>query len=218
MIEIIFVAWGIIHIVPVIFCIQSLCWASLPKITWQIYILYVQNTSSTCDHAIRGAVCFQFTHSPCDDWENIYTLSDYHYQIGSMNYYPLFRVRSWNNGVRCMSFCILMPVCWIYINIYWVLPLHVSPAPALRSGIKSWKSRLPSDRFLCDITVIPIHERDAEQFFQLADHITRLEIETTCTSSRKKALPIHPLTPVMCSFSNHCISKPGRRDTSQSFF
>ena len=45
---------------------------------------------------------------PCDDWENIYTLSYYHHQIGSMNYYPLFRVRSWNNGVRCMSFCILM--------------------------------------------------------------------------------------------------------------
>ena len=30
--------------------------------------------------------------------------SYYHHQIGSMNYYPLFRVRSWNNGLRCMSF------------------------------------------------------------------------------------------------------------------
>ena len=39
---------------------------------------------------------------------HIYTLSYYHHQIGSMNYYPLFRVRSWNNGVRCMSFYILM--------------------------------------------------------------------------------------------------------------
>ena len=38
----------------------------------------------------------------------IYTLTFYHHQIGSMNYYPLFRVRSWNNGVRCMSFYILM--------------------------------------------------------------------------------------------------------------
>ena len=35
-----------------------------------------------------------------------YTLYFYH-QIGSMNYYPLFRVRSWNNGMRCMSFYIL---------------------------------------------------------------------------------------------------------------
>ena len=30
---------------------------------------------------------------PCDDWKNIYTLF-YYYQIGSMNYYPLLRVRS----------------------------------------------------------------------------------------------------------------------------
>ena len=50
----------------------------------------------------------QFTHFIFDDWENIYTLSYYHHQIGSMNYYPLFRVRSWNNGMRCMSFYILM--------------------------------------------------------------------------------------------------------------
>ena len=57
---------------------------------------------SVIHYIIRGAVCFQFTHFPCDDWENIYTLSYYHHQIGSMNYCPLFRVRSWNNGVRCL--------------------------------------------------------------------------------------------------------------------
>ena len=34
----------------------------------------------------------------------------YHHQIGSMNYmyYPLFRARSWNNGMRCMSLYILI--------------------------------------------------------------------------------------------------------------
>ena len=37
-------------------------------------------------------------------------LSYYHHQIGSMNYYPLFRVRSWNNGMRCMSFYILLKI------------------------------------------------------------------------------------------------------------
>ena len=58
-------------------------------------------------YTICGVVCFQFTHSSFDDWENIYTLSYYHHQIESMNYYPLFRVRSWNNGGRCMSFYIL---------------------------------------------------------------------------------------------------------------
>ena len=51
-------------------------------------------------------MCFQFTHFPCDEWENIYTLSYYYHQIGSINYYSLFRVRSWNNGMRCVSFYI----------------------------------------------------------------------------------------------------------------
>ena len=40
--------------------------------------------------------------------ERIYTLSYYHHEIGSMNYYQLFRVRSWNNGMRCMSLYTLM--------------------------------------------------------------------------------------------------------------
>ena len=62
----------------------------------------------TIHNTLCGAVCFQFTHSPCDDWENIYTLSYFHHQSGSMNYYSLFRVRSWNNGVCCMSFYILL--------------------------------------------------------------------------------------------------------------
>ena len=52
-------------------------------------------------------LCFQFTHFPRDDWENIH-LSYYHNQIGSMNYYSLFRVRSWNNGMHCMSLYILL--------------------------------------------------------------------------------------------------------------
>ena len=48
------------------------------------------------------AMCFRFTQFPRHR-ENVYTLPCYHHQIGSMNYYPLFRVRSWNNGMRCMS-------------------------------------------------------------------------------------------------------------------
>ena len=62
---------------------------------------------SVIHYTISGAVCFQFTHSLCDNWDNIYTLTYYHNQIGSMNYDPLFKVRSWNNGMRCMSFFIL---------------------------------------------------------------------------------------------------------------
>ena len=64
-----------------------------------------------------GAVCFQFTRFSCDDWENIYTLSYYHHQIGSMNYYPLLRVRSWNNGVHCMYFNIFIKSFWLFFAI-----------------------------------------------------------------------------------------------------
>ena len=74
-------------------------------ILWSVWVRL--SIFSLIHYTICGAVCFQFTHSPCDDWENIYTLSYYHHQIGSMNYYSLFRVRSWNNGVHCMSFYIL---------------------------------------------------------------------------------------------------------------
>ena len=33
-----------------------------------------------------GLYGFQFTHFSCDDWENIYTWSYYHHQIGCMKY------------------------------------------------------------------------------------------------------------------------------------
>ena len=44
----------------------------------------IKHILSVIHYTICGAMCFQFTHFPCDDWDNIYTLS-YH-QIGSMNY------------------------------------------------------------------------------------------------------------------------------------
>ena len=40
--------------------------------------------------------------------EKIYTLSYYHNRTGSKNYYPLFRVMSWNNDMRCMSLSIFL--------------------------------------------------------------------------------------------------------------
>ena len=71
-------------------------------------ICKIKHILSVIHYTICGAVCFQFTHFPCDDWENIYTLSYYHHQIGYMNYCPLFRVTSWNNGMRCMYFYVLV--------------------------------------------------------------------------------------------------------------
>ena len=40
--------------------------------------------------------------------DHICTLSYYHNQIGSMIHLPLLRVRSWNNGMRSVSFSILI--------------------------------------------------------------------------------------------------------------
>ena len=37
------------------------------------------------------------------------TLSFYHHQIGSRNYYLMFRARSQNSGMRCMPLSILLP-------------------------------------------------------------------------------------------------------------
>ena len=48
--------------------------------------------------------------------ERIYTLSYYHHQIRRMNYHPLFRVRSWNNDMLCMSLYILWKGFHVYEN------------------------------------------------------------------------------------------------------
>ena len=52
--------------------------------------------------------------------ERIYTLSYHHHEIGSMNYYPLLRVRSWNNGMRCISLYILFSCL-----LFWQIRIRV---------------------------------------------------------------------------------------------
>ena len=96
--------------------LSSLCKLIWRHWTYKVPVRYILSSvwvrlsifSPLSLYTICRVVCFQFTHFSCDDWENIYTLSYYHHQIGNMNYYPLFRVRSGNNGVRCMSFYILI--------------------------------------------------------------------------------------------------------------
>ena len=66
---------------------------------------------SIIHYTLCGAVCFQFTHFPCDDWESIYTLSYYHHQIGSMNYDTIC-------GAVCFQFILVMIYEIIYIYIY----------------------------------------------------------------------------------------------------
>ena len=70
---------------------------------WRVWVIL--SIFSLINYTLYGTVCFQFTHFPCDDWENAYTMS--YYQIGGMNDYPLFMVRSWNNMV-CISIFLYM--------------------------------------------------------------------------------------------------------------
>ena len=51
-----------------------------------------QDRAYSLHYTIRGAVCFQFTHFPCDDWDNIYSLSYYHHQIGIMHNCPFLEL------------------------------------------------------------------------------------------------------------------------------
>ena len=48
------------------------------------YVSKIKHILSRMHYVICGAVCFQFTHFVCDVWENIYDLSYYHHQIGSI--------------------------------------------------------------------------------------------------------------------------------------
>ena len=77
-----------------------------------LIIIIVQTLSQLSIIQYVGLCDFSLPIFPCDDWQNVYTLSYYQHQIVSMNYYPLLKVRSWNNGMRCMSF---------YIFIAWDL-------------------------------------------------------------------------------------------------
>ena len=74
----------------------------------------IEYTLSVIHYTLYGAVCFHFAHFTCDDWGNINTLPYYHH-IGRMKYYPLFRVRPWNNGMGCMSFYMSL---WIHLSTH----------------------------------------------------------------------------------------------------
>ena len=68
----------------------------LSDIFFLVCVSKIRSVPSTIFRAIYGT-----------DYENTCIWSNYHHQIGSMTHLPLFRVRSWNNDMRCMSFHIL---------------------------------------------------------------------------------------------------------------
>ena len=85
-----------------------------------------------------GLCVFSLPNSPVMI-ERMCTLSYYHHRTGSMNHEPLFRVRSWNNGMRCMSYYVLIsdPIKVTNVPIFlmvWVTCSHFSKALAELCG------------------------------------------------------------------------------------
>ena len=72
------------------------------------------------------------------------TLSYYHHhQFGSMNFYLLFGVRPWNNGMRCMFLYILIglyfviEVVWILLYSWYILTLHCDDTTTSQTKIQT---------------------------------------------------------------------------------
>ena len=91
-------------------------------------------------YSIYGAVCFQFTQFPRDG--EYIALSYYHHQIGSMNYYPFFMVRSWNNGMRWVALYILYMVSCPVPDRRCAAPVQISRDKRIRifyANYVGWK-------------------------------------------------------------------------------
>ena len=73
---------------------------------------------SVIHYAIYGAVFFQFTHFPSANWDNIHFVL-----LSSSN-----RVRSRNNGMRCMSLYILVVTSFNVIFPRWCHDMQTHPA------------------------------------------------------------------------------------------
>ena len=80
-------------------------------IWWNLLWAVCHEFDKVCDILLRWKSIS--THFPCDDWENIYSLSYYHHQIGSMNYclglghetLYVFLI-SYKNGLKYASYII----------------------------------------------------------------------------------------------------------------
>ena len=68
-------------------------------------VKWVSKIKSICSVIFsHNILCIQLTHLSCGDCGIKCSLSFYYHQIGSMTHLVLFRVESWNNGMRCISF------------------------------------------------------------------------------------------------------------------
>ena len=82
----------------------------------------IKSILSVIFNAIYGAMCIQLTHLSYSG-ENMCTLSYHHHQIGSKTHLPLFRVRSWNNGMLCIFFIFSIFNCMTSCPSYCTLQI-----------------------------------------------------------------------------------------------
>ena len=75
---------------------------------------------------------YQLTHFFSDDCENKCSLSSYHYQIGCIIDHPLFRVISWNSGMRCILTLVRWLQCDLCLKILKIYKWHTSLVPPNR--------------------------------------------------------------------------------------
>ena len=73
-----------------------------------VFVSKIKSILSIIFHAINGAVCIQITHFSYDECENMCTLSFYHYEVENMSHLQLLGHEIIVNGMRCMSFYILI--------------------------------------------------------------------------------------------------------------
>ena len=72
-------------------------------------------------------LCIQITNFSYYDCDNMCTISYYHNRIGNMTHLPFFRRWSWNNGMRCMPFYILLSqaIDWeIHHDLVWIVNVN----------------------------------------------------------------------------------------------
>ena len=68
--------------------------------------------------AIYVAVCILLTHLSYDDCANMFSLSYYHYPIGSMSHLPLFRIRyEAMVCVVCLSIFLFLCIVLEYVHV-----------------------------------------------------------------------------------------------------
>ena len=111
----------------------------------------IRHILSVVHNTVRGLCVFSLPIS-------LWWLREYIYfvllssSIGSINYYPLFGVRSWNNGVRCMFFVFLWGI--------W----HNTHASVWSAIFQIWRESKYWSLKMCDCLYVTVHTQAQQSY------------------------------------------------------